>query len=94
MLPLYVAWLLALAGFAFLPLVILSFLRLLPTGAWIEVALMSSFVSSVVLMIWMFLACLRDPSLDAKERLRWELLLVAGGPITAIVYLNQKLSRR
>jgi hypothetical protein len=36
----------------------------------------------------------RNAALDKRERLRWELLLVVGGPITAMVYLHRKLSER
>jgi hypothetical protein len=56
--------------------------------------LMISFVCAVTLVIWMFVSCVRNAALDKRERLRWELLLVVGGPITAMVYLHRKLSER
>ena len=50
-------------------------------------SMLFSFVAGVILMIWMLASCIRDKSLSSAERLRWELLLAIGGPITAIVFL-------
>jgi hypothetical protein len=51
--------------------------------------MLASFLAGVLLMTWMLVACIRDKSLSPAERLRWELLLAVGGPITAIVFLHR-----
>jgi len=52
-----------------------------------EPAMLVSFVVSVVLVGWMFLACARSESLTRREKNRWYGLLLIGGPVTAVAYL-------
>ena len=87
-------WILSSGALIFIPAVVLSFLGLIsrPAGEWMDGVLMFSFACAVTLVIWMFVSCVRNASLNRRERLRWELLLLIGGPITAMIYLYRELS--
>jgi len=82
-------WLLVAATILFVPAFLVSWLglavRLSPEI--LDSSMLVSFLAAVALVIWMLVACIRDRSLSRAERLRWELLLAIGGPITAIVFL-------
>jgi len=58
----------------------------------LDASMLFSFLAAIALMAWMLVACIRDKSLSAADRLRWELLLAVGGPITAVVFLHRVLA--
>lgn len=62
-----------------------------PFGDAFGVFLVAGFCAMAVLMGWMLVECIADKSLTTTERLRWELLLVVGGPITAFFFLKDRL---
>ncbi len=82
-------WILTASTLLFIPAFLASWLgasaHISPQA--LDGAMLYSFVAGVILMTWMLVSCVRDKSLSSAERLRWELLLVIGGPITAIVFL-------
>lgn len=84
-------WLLTASTMLFIPAFLASWLGLAShiSPAFLDRTLLASFTAGVLLSAWMLVACIRDKSLSASERLRWELLLVVGGPITAIVFLHK-----
>jgi hypothetical protein len=74
-------------AYSFVPIGLLGFTGK-PLGDAFDVSLVAGFSAMAVLMGWMLVECIADKSLTASERLRWELLLVVGGPITAFFFLK------
>ena len=58
-------------------------------GTIVEPITLISLVGAALLMLWMIIACVRNRSLSSSERLRWELGLLVGGPITSFLYFFQ-----
>jgi len=44
-------------------------------------------------MLSMVIFCVRNQSLSSSERLRWELALLVGGPITSLLYFLQQAKK-
>lgn len=86
-------WLLAWAALLFLPAFVASALeiRTADLGYVYDRLLVFSFLAHALLVLWMFVATVRDKDLTARERRRWLLLLPIGGGITASVYLWLRL---
>jgi len=61
------------------------------TGPSAEYLLWIGALANIALGIWMFFTTLRDRTLSPAARLRWQMLLILGWGITAIVYLPRRL---
>jgi hypothetical protein len=78
-----------LVAYAFVPIGLLG-LTGKALGDAFDTSLVAGFSAMAVLMGWMLVECIADKSLTASGRLRWELLLVVGGPITAFFFLRER----
>jgi Na+/serine symporter len=76
-------------AYAFVPIGLLGLLGK-PLADAFGASLVAGFSAMAVLMGWMLVECISDKSLTASERLRWELLLVVGGPVTACFFLKDR----
>lgn len=76
-------------AYAFVPIGLLGLLDKSLADAF-GASLVVGFSAMAVLMGWMLVECISDESLTASERLRWELLLVVGGPVTAWFFLENR----
>jgi cytochrome c biogenesis factor len=62
-------------------------------GAVVEPITLISFAAAALLMLSMVIFCVRNQSLSASQRLRWELALLVGGPITSFLYFLQQAKK-
>jgi hypothetical protein len=87
----------AVSGLALFGLVVVSTsavlqIRLMPESLFTVLAL-GSFALAAIVMLCMVIACVRDVSLSPSLRLRWELALVVGGPLTALLYFVRQAKK-
>jgi cytochrome c biogenesis factor len=62
-------------------------------GAVAEPITLISLAIAALLMLSMVIFCVRNQSLTSSERLRWELALLVGGPITSLLYFLQQAKK-
>ena len=84
-------WILAIIAFGFLIPLLAGAIGLPSARRAFDVLLVPSFVAMAGLMLWTLLECHRDQHLSARERTKWLLFLLVGGPITAIIYLPRRI---
>jgi uncharacterized membrane protein YdcZ (DUF606 family) len=56
----------------------------------VPLLMLLSFTAGALLMLLILVACIRDESLSEASRLRWEFVLIVGGPITSFVYFVRR----
>lgn len=83
---------LVLISFAFIPLLVAGAAGFAALRPVFDIVIVPSFAAMALLMLWMLVETIRDERLSPRERLRWQLFLLVGGPITACVYLSRRLA--